>query len=402
MKWAWDFLVGLLTQHVATKILALLLSVVLFAFVQQRLMAEEDLGDLVLRFDVAAEYTERVVILTPMITIPAVRIRGLRTKVAQTLKDSTGREYRITIGQKFFDMYGTRRSIAINQEFCHRWNILDPDVEIQSTIPDDAALRIEQMIDLPLFLTLAEGMETNTVLSAESDYEGTLEGGKRVDVRFSLTDLRLRGPRIAFLTEPTGDPIQLGLRIGSVEAYLRDIYPLSGDGMRIDGIDWSASGIETNRVSNMQVRVRGEWVDEAAFVRALRVDFEFAARRLPLDIQPEVQLISGKPGGIDITKYRVVGPVGPIIFDERDFENRKCARFQIELPAARKNDPDLGQIVVRLDLANVEELPGEPDVLVPILLATKDPDKASVLKDVRIKIDSANAGQKPYIRFGLK
>ena len=70
------FLKGLFTEHLATKFMALLLSVVLFAFVHQSLVGRRMVEEIGLEFELDPMRQEQYSILTPSIRLTDVGLEG--------------------------------------------------------------------------------------------------------------------------------------------------------------------------------------------------------------------------------------------------------------------------------------------------------------------------------------
>ena len=76
MKW----LLGLVTSHLGTKLMALVLAIVLYAFVHQGLSAEREF-DLRLRFVLDPSLDKDYVLMTPRVDVNGLVLQGLREKL---------------------------------------------------------------------------------------------------------------------------------------------------------------------------------------------------------------------------------------------------------------------------------------------------------------------------------
>ena len=100
-----SFLVGLLTRHLGTKALALILSILVFAFVQNTLTGTKEIGDLTLRLELSQDVRERWVLLKDTVTVPDVRIQGLRRIVDPLAKELKQGERRVVLTESFLNRY---------------------------------------------------------------------------------------------------------------------------------------------------------------------------------------------------------------------------------------------------------------------------------------------------------
>ena len=101
-----EFLIGLFTKHLGAKLLALLLAVGLFGFVQSSLTGTQEVARVELRFRLADELRAKYVILTETRTLNGLTMTGLRSKVdilAKALAEKP--EVPFTVDQRFLDDY---------------------------------------------------------------------------------------------------------------------------------------------------------------------------------------------------------------------------------------------------------------------------------------------------------
>ena len=137
-----------------------------------------------------------------------------------------GKTVPIEVDDQFLRLSGDHQSIQIDEKFLHLHKIV-PD-QIRVTNLRDARLKIEKNIKPTLTISLAAGMESQTVIRDDNPYEGTEDGGARVKVELSRKDIPVRAPPSAFRDKSRA----IKMKLGSVETFLRDSYTGAGPAAR--------------------------------------------------------------------------------------------------------------------------------------------------------------------------
>ena len=107
MIWFRDLLLGIFTRHGTTKLLALLLSLGLFLWVQASLRTTQELRVLTLRFTLVGQPKSEYVLLSDEVTFQNLLISGIQSKVdplAKLYRSDPG--VNVPIDRVFLKIYG--------------------------------------------------------------------------------------------------------------------------------------------------------------------------------------------------------------------------------------------------------------------------------------------------------
>ncbi|MHC4957408.1 MAG: hypothetical protein ACYTGN_03460 [Planctomycetota bacterium] len=392
------FLIGVFTEHVATKFMALLLAIVLFAVVQQQLQSTESIDTIQLEFELAAELREDWTVMTKVVTLLDVKVTGRTSKLEIELKRLKQRPtQQIEIDERFLNAYPNKRNIRIDEQFLHDHDVLPIDIELAGERVVLESLRIERNEPVTIEIVLAAGMEERTRLRDDNPFEGTLEAAKRVDARFSIVSLKARAPESVF--EGDTNKLKLHVTIRDVDTYLKDDYVGTGGQvtMPIDGFDWKASQIRgTTFATEGRFRIDGEWRVFDEMKRAINLIFEVSPKKEDVEAKLPIHYDVGPDKFDPLEGYRVRGPDGPINFTQQDIDNKKCSRFSLRVQKSVTQE-DLKLFVLVLDVWRLEKQGDR--IFVPVRLEVTDKNRGDLKRLVEIKMSSDLEGRPPRIEF---
>jgi len=277
------FVVGVLTRHLPTKFLSLLLSMMVFAFVQNSLTGTRTIEELQLKFSLSTELSTKRVLLTESVILRNVTIEGLRSTVDEIYKDlKNARE--VTITERFLREHDDQEDgrIRITATVLQDSAILGSEIRVKS-LPSDARLRIDPLVERS-DVRVQLAADAPIRLPREFEFQGTLSNGS-VDVSIFPNRVTVEGPRSWFTAEAT----VLYLTLRPVREYLERNRPsLQGAeekatvAMRYPNvwIDWAATGDDHLRrhVRITAPDVRAGAMTPAEFREALKVTFDVTAK----------------------------------------------------------------------------------------------------------------------------
>ena len=168
-----QFLIGLFTDHVVTKIVSLLLAVVLFVFVQQSISETERIEQLVITFELSAELDKTWVLLDERVVIKDLTITGLREALARqisALRQGGGFRYKKVIDEEFLRLHQPQNGIKITAALCRTEGIpwqLGKDFELKIESPP--TLKIEPRANRTLRPRLSEQTRLEALPLTDAD-----------------------------------------------------------------------------------------------------------------------------------------------------------------------------------------------------------------------------------------
>lgn len=262
MKW----LLGLLTSHLGTKLMALVLAVVLYAFVHQGLSAEREF-DLRLRFVLDPSLDKDYVLMTPRVDVAGLVLQGLREKLdAWEDGQSKPPEIEISVDKTFIGRY--RRGdaaiiVPMTTGFFEDNKIFArAEITAKSVPPAGADLEIDLRRVITFDLTIGDNELHNLDLAAESAFSPVGGGGRRVNPKFRSPDKgkvilsgpaqRLRGvrdqnPKLYVMLRDVNDVIE--------EERATLIKPEATIRTNPFRIDWRGSGLPDNKGDRELLRI---------------------------------------------------------------------------------------------------------------------------------------------------
>ncbi|MFI5401700.1 MAG: hypothetical protein ACHQ1G_02110 [Planctomycetota bacterium] len=389
MSWLRNLVLGVFTRHVRTKVLALLLSVGLFGFVQASLTAVREIPKLRLRFNLAPELRDEYVLLTEEISFGGLTITGERSKV-----DPLERVYRLdsvtnlAIDKKFLDVYGDEGEgeemlIRIDREFFADDRLFGRDIAV-GNLPDDVAVVLDKIDTRPARVEFAPEV-LSVVLPPNHEYEGKPDG--KLDLSLDVTSVMIEGPASAF----TADPVA----VVSVKAITDELSKVQIPGERgeakLSPVEILWKGIATKRLPQLRITAPGmsRPMSVAEFQERLVVSCKVTKRRKSKSLQRvPIEIRYPLPQTFNVVEdYQVYGST---IIDG-DLREGRMQQLDVRLPTSLIRDEEfLANLVVVLDVAAAEVDPATETMFVPFYLDLKDRARGKDFADLAlVEIDRA-------------
>jgi len=277
-----SFVVGVLTRHLGTKALSLVLSILVFAFVQNTLTGTRDLQELTLRFELHQDLRDNFVLLQDTVTVRDVRIQGLRRIVDPLAKELRG-DKRVVLTEGFLSRYD-RMNLVIKPAVLR--DILgDEDIDITMGGVDQA-VKVDRLVERSNVLV---DLVPDENLTPPEEYQGTQPDGRIFPPEFNVKQVRLIGPSTEMPPNP-GLKVDIHLdRYFTPERQLdfseeREVVQLQ---VPFISIDWQLSGIRPGMVKYFKVAsdLTNNPVAAATFERSLSAKFELMARLEPQEVK---------------------------------------------------------------------------------------------------------------------
>ncbi len=370
MVWLRDILLGIFTRHLGTKVLALLLSLGLFGFVQASLTASREIRQLTLHFNLVGDVREEYVLLTDELVFRGLTITGETSKV-----DPLARLYKgnpvvnLAIDQRFLNVYGEDyldgKRIRIDLDLFADDALFGRDVTV-GRLPDGVAVvadkidtrtaRVEAAPDVPAAIT-----------DPNHEYAGT-----KLALEFNVKSVTIEGPTSAFTTE---DPVVLASPKDIVNELSK--VQVRGDRgeARLASVDVRWNGIAAARLPLLRIEapeLGGGWMSVAEFQQRLVATCAVTKRKVPKSLKDvPIQIRYPTPRLFDLVEhYQVFSST----FLDSDLEEGKLQRLEVRLPVSlSENEAFRDNLVVVLDVAAAALDDTAADtMLVPFYLDLKD------------------------------
>jgi hypothetical protein len=406
VTWLRNHLLGVFTRHLGAKLLALLLSVGLFGFVQASLRGTQPIRQLKLRLTLAQELKDQYVLLPDdtrrriadsvdvkqdgeavVLTFGGLAITGMRAKV-----DPMARLYRrdavnpLAIDQRFLNVYGEDyreggKRIRIDRDLFADDALFGKDIVVDG-LPDDVAVTLDRIEERTARVEVAPEMPT-AIGKPNHEFEG------RIALTFNVKSVRIDGPASAF-TAP--EPVAQ-VSVKDIEDELSKVQIQGERGtarLSPDEIRWK--GVATDLLPLLRIRANemgGDPMSVREFQQRLVASCEVTRRKRPKSL-PEVpiEIRYLLPPPFDLVKDWEVFTV----FVDRDLQEGRMQHLGVRLPASLAENPDfLGNLVVVLNVAAAKADPTTPDLMfVPFYLDLKDRSrKEDVAGLALVEIDPA-------------
>lgn len=404
------FLLDLVTQHLGTKFLSLILSVVLFAFAYQSMSDEREVS-IVFDFTADEPLAERYVVMTPHIELNRLVVKGIRAKVeevAQRFKQM--KTHAIELSEESLDRPSDLRahktiSVPVNREFFRRYGVLREGVELRDEIDPPLALELEPRESIEMKLAAHPDRPGDVTLAEDSEYENLANPKeRRLDVRFDPPTVVVSGPR-RHLQFPGPRP-PLFVEVENVNLVLSRFRPdhtlpeatLAGE---VRAFDWVRSNVGGDpRFLSVQ-GIPAE--PEAVLRQRLRITYAFQVGpkgdRKQLQDVPVVLLTPPGVGGDAFLSRHEISSIG---FDLTAEEVRKgrCKELRVRGPRALLGTKEVVEsIQLVIDVANARET-GQAVLEAPVYLLLRRPDvlgtRAASIRQL-VTIDTATPD--PFVRF---
>jgi hypothetical protein len=389
MSWLRNLVLGVFTRHLRTKVLALLLSVGLFGFVQASLTAVQPIPKLRLRFNLAPELRNDYVLLTEEISFGGLTITGERSKV-----DPLARVYRgdsvtnLAIDQKFLNVYGEKGEgeqmlIRIDREFFADDRLFTRDIAV-GNLPDDVTVVLDRIDTRPARVEIAPEV-LSVVLPPNHEYEGK-EG--KLDLSLDVTSVMIEGPASAFTA---AEPVAV-VSVKNIADELSKVQiPGERGEAKLSPVEILWKGIATPRLPQLRITAPGmsRPMSVAEFQERLVVSCKVTKRRKSKSLQRvPIEIRYPLPQTFNVVEdYQVYGST---IIDG-DLREGRMQQLDVRLPTSLIRDEEfLANLVVVLDVAAAEVDPATDTMFVPFYLDLKDRARGKDLADLAlVEIDRA-------------
>lgn len=392
-----DFLTGLFTRHLGTKVLSLILSVVLFGFVQKSLSGEATVAELTLRFEISSELAPNYVLMTRSVKLKDLVLIGLRSKVQATAASlSLQSAVRIGVDRRFLRSFGDyppnrQILIPIDAEFFRRVPALLGEGIEASVIRESQALLLDPRVTVEFEVTLPAEIEAaRTQIPEESSFK-PVGDEKRLKVELQPRHVRIAGPQSALPgTEPGKFP-PLFVEIPDIGEVLRSPYVEEAPApnvLPVMRIDWAKSGVQ------------GTGLEYATFLDPPAAGAEEFAKRVRFRFLVEARGQTEALTGIPIVFRWPTAQVPPgALLDtytatanfelfEDDLRAGVCSRLVVSIPRHYLNRRAALQQKLVLVIDWNRKAEGDKDFEVPVFLDTRDPDdpdREELRSRIRIK-----------------
>ncbi len=350
MRWIRDILLGIFTKHLGTKLLALLLSLGLFGFVQASITASREIRLLTLHFNLVGDVREKYVLLTEELVFRGLTITGETAKV-----DPLARLYRgnpvvnLAIDQRFLNVYGENvqgeddqggKRIRIDHDLFADDALFGKDVTV-GRLPDGISVVADRIATRPARVEAASDVAT-AITAPGHQYEG------KITLEFNVKTITIEGPASAF----TGEPLVLA----SVRDIVNELDKVQIRGergeARLSSVQVRWNGIAAERLPLLRIaatELGGGWMSAAEFQQRLIATCPVTKRKVPKTLNAvPIQIRYATPRPFDLVEhYEAFSP-----FLDSDLKVGQAQRLDVRLPVSLAGkDAFLKNLVVVLDVA---------------------------------------------------
>jgi len=373
MLWLRDILLGIFTKHLGTKLLALLLSLGLFGFVQASITASREIRQLTLHFSLVGEVRGQYVLLTEELIFRGLTITGETAKV-----DPLARLYKgnpvvnLAVDQRFLNVYGENvngeddaegKKIRIDLDFFADDALFGKDVSV-GRLPDGISVVADKIKTASAPVEAAPAPDVPAAITqAGHEYQGT-----KLALEFNVKTVTIEGPRSAF----TADPVVLA----SVPDIVNELAKVQIRGetgeARLSSVAVRWKGIAEGRLPLLRIaatELGGGWMSAAEFQQRLVATCAVTKRKVPSTLEAvPIQIRYPTPRDFDlVADYDVLS-----VFSDGDLREGLMQRLEVKLPVSLAgNDAFRKNLVIVLDVAAAES--DEAGTLfVPFYLDLKD------------------------------
>jgi hypothetical protein len=368
MRWFRDLFLGLFTRHLSTKLLALLLSIGLFGFVQSSLTGTQEVTRLELEVSLAEELRTGHVLLTNKFVVSGLVMRGELSKVEPLARLYRNSSLRLPIDQRILNVYGKSRSdggteIPIDANLFRDEVLFGKDITVER-LESSTPILVNRLVK-------KEGVRLEVAPRLQNLVHDLFEG--RLTFTLNMTAVEIRGPASAFEKDPP--TIVVGVR-GNVADQI-SAYPIPGETGTITfpgaicEILWKDGGINPEHVAFLRMTAEGLASDllPAEFRQRLEVSCKVTKRKEEVRLEAvPIEILYPLPRAFDlVTDYQGFPP-----FTDQALSDGFMSLLDVRMPAALAADREFHKnLVVVLNVAAAEQ--GEKGVLkVPFYLDIKD------------------------------
>jgi hypothetical protein len=363
MIWLRAFVLGLFTRHLGTKLLALLLSVGLFSFVQFSQTGTREVPELELIVTLDVELRDRYVLLTPRLRLEDLEISGLRRQVNDLGRRHLQAPLPVEINERFLRLHREGLDIPVNSDFFRDEALWGKDIKV-SGLPRNLKIELDEL-ESRKNVIVSVAAETNRVLPVTHRYQGTLEGDA-LDISVNKSQVTLHGPKRVFgenpkiiLKLPDLARVLGGLETTKEQAEL-EVVDFS--------VDWAAGDIDPAR----------------NFRTALNVFCTVVVRKVEKKVSIPIETRVGE-GDLNIDDWVSSGR----LILKAAVRTRRAEAFGLRMPKSLADDEEfLGRLVLILNVAGAQK-ESDAELRVPVYLDLKGDRRPQDLERLqRIEIDA--------------
>ncbi|MHC4161987.1 MAG: hypothetical protein ACYSUM_07645 [Planctomycetota bacterium] len=348
MTWLWAFFVGLFTNHLGTKLLALLLSLGLFSFVQFSQLGARKVPELELIVTLDSELHGQYVLLTPRLRLEDLEISGLRSRVNFLARQHLQAPLPVEINERFLRLHRDGLDIPVTPDFFEDDALWGEDIKA-SGLPDDLKIELDERDSRPgIIVTVSP--EVNR-LPKDHRYQGTLEDDA-LQVSINIKQVTLLGPRRVFGANP-----RIVLKLPDLAQMLNNFNTTEEQAeapVQDFDLDWAAGDIDSRYVEHVLVSGRELGplpVTARAFRAALRVSCTVLVRKVLKEVSIPIEVRVGE-GTENIDNWDSRGKL--ILGDA--VRARRAENFPLRMPKSLADDDDfLARLVLILNVAGAQK-----------------------------------------------
>jgi len=398
MRWLREFFVGLFTRHVGNKILALLLSLGLFGFVQASVSATKEIQRLRLDFVLAEELRippdparPQYMLTTSQMIFAGLTISGQQSKIEPLAKTNT---LSLLIDQRILNVYGRPDeygiAIPITPELFRDEALFGKDVRVG--LSDlNAKLVVNSVDTRTVRADVVPALQNVTYI----DYEGKLA------FTLNVKQVTIKGPRGAF--EST-DP-RIVVTVPKIEDKIAKVQvPGESGTLKLAGvceIQWEAGGIKPALKDYLRLTSEefgNEAMTASRFQERLEVSCAVKKRKKELKLKNvPIEIVYPVQKELDLAKdYSALPP-----FSDSDLSNGYTPELAVRLPATLEGNKEfLSNLVIVLDAASAEEDLNDR-IKVPYRLGLKN-WRIPGHRESLLQVDLVTAGAEPVANFSKR
>ena len=365
MIWFRDLLLGVFTRHLTTKLLALLLSLGLFGFVQASLRTTQEIRQLTLRFTLVPQLRDEFVLLSDEITFKDLLISGMRSKVDPLAKLYRGDPtVNVPIDRAFLKTYGegdTKITVRITRDLFSDDRLFGRDITVSEF--SELVLEVDKFDSREAKVEVDTSQMPPTITAENHEYEGT-----KLNPSVNLRSVTLEGPASAF----AGEPVAL-VWVDKIADALSKETPIQGERgeVRISKVELRWKGIATDLLPRIRVTVGGDQMGINEFKKRLVITCNVARKKIPHTLKDvPIEIRYSLPQAFDLTEdYAVFGA-----FLDTDLKDGRKQLLEVLMPRSLAgNEGFIENLVVVLDVGAAKEDPATKGLLyVPYRLDLKD------------------------------
>lgn len=376
MIWFRDLLLGVFTRHLTTKLLALLLSLGLFGFVQASLRTTQEIRLLTLRFTLVPQLRNEFVLLSDEITFTNLLISGMRSKVdplAKLYRSDAG--VNVPIDRTFLRIYGEgteKIRIRITRDLFADDRLFGRDITVGEFA--EPVLELDKLVAREARVEIDGSQMPATINVEDHEYEGT-----RLNASVNVKSVTLEGPASAF----TGDPVAL-VWVDKVADALSKEAPIQGERgeVKLSRVEVRWRGIATDLLPRVRVTLGGDQIGVNEFRRRLVVSCDVTKKKVQKTLQDvPIDIRYPLPREFDLVKdYAVDGTT----FLDTDLRDGRKQVLEVLMPrSVAGNQGFIDNLVLVLNVGAATEDPATAGLLnVPYRLELKDPAREGGEGDV--------------------